>query len=179
MINIKSLRYFYFGNSLDNIIKVNLLKYKYISYVFMWNNDRQKAFEIKKYCKKNNIKFYISNNVNFAKNIKADGIHISRFDRNTNYINREKFDVIGTTHNQLDYYFKKQQGCKSLFISPIFKTKKYSENKVLGTIKFNLLSKDWNKPVYALGGISKKNIIKIINTNAVGIGGVNYIESLK
>ena len=178
-MNIKNLRYFYFGDNLDNIIKVNLAKYKYISYIFIWNNNKQKAFEIKKYCKKNNIKFYISNNVNFAKNIKADGIHISRFDRKINYINKDKFDIIGTSHNQLDYYFKKQQGCKSLFISPIFKTKKYSENNVLGTIKFNLLSKNWIMPVYALGGINKKNIIKLTRTRTVGIGGITYIETIK
>lgn len=178
-MNIKSLRYFYFGNNLDNIVKVNLLKHKYISYVFIWNNDIQTAFRIKKFCKRNNIKFYISNNINFAKNIKADGIHISRFDRKINYINKDKFDIIGTSHNQLDYYFKKKQGCKSLFISPVFKTKKYSENKVLGIIKFNLLSKEWKKPIYALGGINKGNIIKLNCTKAVGIGGITYFETIK
>lgn len=145
----------------------------------MWNNNKHKAFEIKKFCKRKKIKFYVSNNVNLAKNLNADGIHISSFDKKINYIDKNKFDIIGTAHNQLDYYFKKQQNCKSLFLSPLFKTKKYSEKKILGIIRFNLISKNWDKSVYALGGISNKNIIKVINTNAIGVGGINYIESIK
>ena len=78
------------------------------------------------------------------------------------YINKSKFDIIGTAHNQLDFYFKKQQGCKSIFLSPLFNTKKYSNNKILGILRFNLLSNNWGAPIYALGGINNNNIKNLL-----------------
>ena len=111
MLN-RDLKYFYFGNSIDNRIKTNLLKYKNISYVFEWNNDKENLLKVKNYCKRINIRFYLSNNINLAKIIKVDGIHIKADNKKLVYINKNKFDIIGTAHNQLDFYFKKQQECK-------------------------------------------------------------------
>ena len=171
----RDLKYFYFGNSINNRIKNNLLKYKNISYVFEWDNDKENLLKVKNYCKRINIRFYLSNNINLAKIIKVDGIHIKADNKKLVYINKNKFDIIGTAHNQLDFYFKKQQGCKSIFLSPLFNTKKYSNNKILGILRFNLLSNNWGAPVYALGGINNNNIKKLKNTKAIGIGGISYL----
>ncbi len=61
-------------------------------------------------------------------------------------------------HNQLEYFFKKKQKCGKIIFSPIFLTKKYNLNQILNTHKFNLISKNWNEKIYALGGINLKNI---------------------
>ena len=51
-------------------------------------------------------------------------------------------------------------------LSPIFFNKKYSQNKILGPIKFNLISLNWNCRICALGGI-KLNNLKMINLTKV------------
>lgn len=51
-------------------------------------------------------------------------------------------------------------------LSPIFSNIKYTENKLLGILKFNLMSINWKIKICALGGVNKKNLQKIKNTKA-------------
>jgi thiamine-phosphate pyrophosphorylase len=85
------------------------------------------------------------------------------------------FLIVGTAHNQLEYYFKKRQNCKIISLSPIFYNPKFSKNKILGPIKFNLISQIWNADLCALGGINQTNIKKINITKASTIAYQRYI----
>jgi thiamine monophosphate synthase len=77
-----------------------------------------------------------------------------------------------------DFYFKKQQGCTAVLLSPIFETKKYSKNFILNVQKFNLICKNWQIQVYALAGINEKNLKKLNITNAKGFGGISFFNLL-
>jgi thiamine monophosphate synthase len=83
---------------------------------------------------------------------------------------------MGSAHNQLEYYFKKMQQCKAITLSPLFFNPKYSVNKILGVVKFNLISKMWNISLCALGGITEKNINKINITRASSMAFQRLIE---
>lgn len=110
--------------------------------------------------------------------IKADGIHIPS-KKKTLILNVNNMDIIGTVYSQKDYYIKKNQKCTAVFLSPLFETKKYSINKTLGPVKFNLISKNWSINSYALGGIKKNNLKKINLIKCRGIGGISFIEDQK
>ena len=64
-------------------------------------------------------------------------------------------------------------------ISPLFYNKKYSENKILGPIKINLITKNWKIKVGALGGILPVNYNKVkllSNINILGFKSfINYL----
>jgi thiamine monophosphate synthase len=175
LINNKKIKYFYFGNNLENT--VNLLKYKNISFIYIWDkkSTKEQAFIIKTFCKKNRIKFYISNNIYMANLIRADGIHLPA-KKKTIILNIKNMDIIGTVYSQKDYYIKKNQKCNGVFLSPLFCTKKYSNNKTLGLVNFNLISKNWDINLYALGGLRLNNLHKVNFTKCSGIGGISYIE---
>jgi thiamine monophosphate synthase len=81
--------------------------------------------------------------------------------------------ILGSVHNQLEYYKKRNQKCKKIFLSPIFYNKKYSINKILGVIRFKLISKDWKNDVIPLSGINQRNIRKaaLANVNFVAFRG--------
>jgi thiamine monophosphate synthase len=83
---------------------------------------------------------------------------------------------MGSAHNQLEYYFKKMQQCRTVTLSPLFFNPKYSVNKILGVVKFNLISKMWNISLCALGGIAEKNINKINLTRATSVAFHRFIE---
>ena len=130
------------------------------------------AKNIIKFCKNHDIPFYILNDVKIAKQLNANGIFISATNKKIglSLFNSIKFKLIGSAHNQLEYFIKQRQSCKTIMLSPIFYNKKYSVNKILNPIKFNLISLDWKIDLCALGGLGKENVGKIKMTKAKAIG---------
>ena len=110
--------------------------------------------------------------IKLAIKLKTDGIYLTSQYKTKKklFLIKEQFTILGSAHNQMEYYRKKSQGCKRIFLSPIFKTNKYSINKVLGLVKFNLISLDWDIKTVALGGINKKNyrFAKLTKNNSIG-----------
>jgi thiamine-phosphate pyrophosphorylase len=129
----------------------------------------KRFLEIQNFCQKNKIPFYIIDNYKIALKVKAQGIFISSGNKRMipNLFLYKKFKIIGSAHNQLEYFFKKKQQCETITLSPIFFNPKYSKNKALNPIKFNLISKDWNANLCALGGILDENIRKINLTKII------------
>ena len=85
---------------------------------------------------------------------------------------------MGSAHNQIEYYYKRFQNCQKVFLSPIFKTKKYSTNQILGLPKFNLMSLNWDIQTVALGGIRKRNIKLITLTKNKAAAFQSFIEEI-
>lgn len=163
MKNIK-LDYYIFVEELnEKIIKniINLKKQKLrINIVILDKN----SLIISKFAKKERIPFFFTNNLKHAIKSKAHGIFLtSNYKVLKNNIKKAtKLEVIGSAHNQYEYYIKKNQNCSTIMLSPIFYNKKYSQNKILGTARFNLITLNWKTNVCGLGGITSENI-KLIN----------------
>ena len=83
---------------------------------------------------------------------------------------------MGSAHNLSEIYYKEKQGVELIFLSPLFPTKNYK--KILGIIRFNLLSHLSNKKFIALGGINKKNLNQLKITNACGFSGISYFDNI-
>ena len=90
-----------------------------------------------------------------------------------------KLIVIGSAHNQFEYYLKQRQNCTTIMLSPIFYNDKYSNHKILNQIKFNLITLNWKTKICALGGISYKNIMLINLTKSTSIGVKSFITKKK
>ena len=127
---------------------------------------------ISKFAKKERIPLFFTDNLKHAIKNKAQGIYLtSKYKMLKNNIKKTtKLEVIGSAHNQHEYYIKKQQNCTTIMLSPLFYNKKYSSNKILYVPKFNLISLNWKTNICALGGVTSKNI-KLINlTRSKSIG---------
>jgi len=177
MIKKKITKLYYFANILNDKIKNNIQKFKkdlsIIYYPLENKIDFNSIVSMRKYCFKNNIPFLIPNNSRLAIKIKADGILISSNNKENshyNILNIRRFVILGAAHNQIDFFKKNNQFCDLIIFSPLFFNTKYSDNKILGPIKFNLISKNWNCKICALGGISNKNLNKInlLKINSIG-----------
>jgi len=133
--------------------------------------------KIKYFCLKQNRKFYISNNLKLALNLSLDGLYIPSFNKLCNYKNlssKKKFEIIGSAHNSIQIKNKEKQGCTSIFIAPIFKTKK--NDYFLDTARFNLLAKNTKKKIIALGGINYLNYKKLKLTKIDGFASISWIK---
>ena len=128
-------------------------------------------------CKQKRYKLYVSNDVNLAIKVRADGIYIPAFNKKR-YENLEnkKITIIGSAHNQKEISEKILQKCSAIFLSPLFKVKK--SKKFLDNIKFNFLSYSNSSKIsfFALGGIKEKNVKKLKILNIKGIGGISLFK---
>ena len=168
-------KFYFFTTYINEQMIKNVVKFKNIAIIY--NNkyiDNENNFlNIKKFCKNNNIKFFILDNFRLAVKYKLDGIILSHNNKRA-YLNlnnyKKNFKIIGKVHSQNEYFFKIKQNCTTILLSPIFQNLKYNTSKILSISKFNQISKDWRTNVYALGGINFENIKKIKMTKAKGIG---------
>ena len=137
--------------------------------------DKLLILKIKNYCKKKNLKFYLSNNIKLAINLSLDGAYIPSFNKNLNHLSfscKKNFKIIGSAHNLKEIRNKEIQKIENIFLSSLFKKNK----NYLGINKFKLLSKLTMKKVVALGGISEKNIQKLRLLDNLEFAGISYFE---
>tara|TARA_B110000971_G_scaffold202071_1_gene221455 strand:+ start:2058 stop:2627 length:570 start_codon:yes stop_codon:yes gene_type:complete len=132
---------------------------------------------LKNYCKNNKRKLFLANNIKLAIKYKLDGIYIPSFVKTKNfnlYSKQKNFIIVGSAHNKQEIIIKKNQGCSSIFLAPIFKVNK--KNKYLDINRFNLLTLNINTNFIALGGINENNVKKINLLNCVGFSGISGIK---
>ena len=137
--------------------------------------DEELILKIKKYCKSQKIKFFLSNNVKLAIRLDLDGIYIPSFNKTLNHLSysmKKKFEIIGSAHNLKEIRIKEKQKVKKIFLSSIFKKNK----NYLGINKFKILSNLTKKRVVGLGGISQNNIKKLQLTNISDFAGISFFE---
>ena len=159
LINLR--KYTYVDDFNANFIN-NLSKNVSIIYRNYEETNFDHILKIKKLCKKNKMKFYISNNVKLAIKLNIDGAYIPAFNKSyshKSYSLKKNFELIGSAHNLSEIKIKEKQGVSSIFLSSLFKNDK--SNKFLGIYKFFKLMKLTTKNVVCLGGINKNNIKKI------------------
>lgn len=141
------------------------------------NINESTLVSLRNYCKSNKRKLYLANNIRLAIKYKLDGAYIPSFIKITNfnlYSRPKNFVIIGSAHNKQEIIIKKNQGCTSIFLAPIFKVKK--KNNYLDINRFNLLTLDLETKFIALGGINEKNFKKINLLNCEGFSGISWIK---
>ena len=169
---IKKLNYYIFIDEINmriinNIIRLKKQKKKiYVVVRDVFLN------EVLKFSRKNQIPIFVIDNLTLAIKNKVYGIFLTNEKKilKNNIQATTKLKVIGLAHNQIEYFIKNRQNCSMIMLSPIFYNAKYSNNKILKPIRFNLISLGWKKEVCALGGINHQNI-KLVNlTKSKSIG---------
>jgi thiamine-phosphate pyrophosphorylase len=172
-----------FLDKINDIIKKNLLKFEDITIIV--DIDKKELLEnelsIIKFAKINKIPFLFKNNYQKCIKYKANGIFLDA--KNTSTIRpilfKKNFKVIGSAHNQREYFYKLKQKCKLVMLSPIFYNEKYSKNNILNIHRFNQITLHWKTDVCALGGINLGSLKKIKLTKARSIAFKKLIFDLK
>jgi len=171
------IRKYYFINKFDT----NNIDKQDKQTAIIYRNYSQKTpdltliLEIKRYCKKRSIKFYLSNNIKLAIKLNLDGAYIPAFNKSLKhlaYSYKKKFKIVGSAHNLKEIKIKENQNVKKIFLSSLFKKNK----NFLGINKFKLLTKITKKKIVMLGGISNKNIKKLSLLNQSSFAGISFFE---
>lgn len=136
------------------------------------------AKEIKSLCEMYNIPLIINDNVEVAKAINADGVHIGQ-DDTTVYEARKILGtnkIIGVTAKTVEQAQKAEKdGADYLGSGAIFGTTTKNDAKKMDINTLKNITNSVNIPVVAIGGIDSNNILKLKNTGIVGTAIVSGI----
>ena len=136
------------------------------------------ALEIQILCKKYNIPFVINDNVEIARKINADGVHVGQSDMKAENVrailgNDKILGVSAQTVEQALYAQK--EGADYIGVGAVFPTgsKLDADNVSLDTLKE--ICSAVNIPVVAIGGIGIDNVSKLKNSGITGIAVISAI----
>ena len=136
------------------------------------------ALEIQILCKKYNIPFVINDNVEIARKINADGVHVGQSDMKAENVrailgNDKILGVSAQTVEQALYAQK--EGADYIGVGAVFPTgsKLDADNVSLDTLKE--ICRAVNIPVVAIGGIGIDNVSKLKNSGITGIAVISAI----
>jgi len=144
------------------------------------------ATEVKALCKSFNATFIINDNVELAKRIDADGVHLGLSDESPivarTILGEGK--IIGGTANTLQDVLKRvEEKCDYVGLGPLrFTSTKKQLSPILGTEGFasimsELKNKEIHTPVYAIGGIVAEDLSELMNTGVYGIAASGIITN--
>ena len=136
------------------------------------------AEKVKTLCQKHKATFIINDNIELAKKINADGVHLGLTDESPiiarNILGNEK--TIGGTANTLQDVLKRvEEKCDYVGLGPFrFTSTKKQLSPILGIEGYtNILTELKNKnidiPIYAIGGIILEDVDQLIKTEIYGI----------
>ena len=178
-MHINKLKKYYFINklNLEYLKKLN----KDVSVIYRnysSNIDEKLLIKIRDICRRDQRKFFLSNNYKLAFKLGLDGVYLPSFNKSLLcrlYPKKKNFLVLGSAHNIKEIREKEKQGVDIIFIASLFKRK----NTFLGLNKFNILSKNTKCKIVALGGIKKNNLNKLKLLNIYGFSGISFFETKK
>jgi thiamine-phosphate pyrophosphorylase len=136
------------------------------------------AFIVKKLCDEYNACFYVDDHVDVCKNVKATGVHLGKTDMHpvkAREILGKDFVIGGTANTFEDIVALHKAGVNYIGLGPFrFTTTKKNLSPVLGLEGYTYILQKCREngislPVFAIGGITKEDISKLMKTGISGI----------
>jgi len=175
------IKFYFFTDNLNEIITKNIKNFESLCIIYKQQNniiDETKLTVLRNYCKINKIQFFVSDNYKLAIKYNCNGIFLSNKNKKIlKLATKKNFKIIGIAHNRFEFFLKRKQLCETIMLSPIFYNYKYTLNKILGIVKFNLITLDWNTKICALGGVNLNNLKKIKMTKSSSVAFISMINN--
>jgi len=174
------IKFYFFTDNLDEIITKNIKNFESLCIIYKQQNNiinETKLTVLRNYCKINKIQFFVSDSYKLAIKYNCNGIFLSNKNKKIlKLATKKNFKIIGLAHNRFEFFLKRKQLCETIMLSPIFYNYKYTLNKILGIVKFNLITLDWNTKICALGGVKLNNLKKIKMTKSSSVAFISMIN---
>lgn len=146
---------------------------------------KQLALEIQSVCKRLDAKFIVNDNVELAKEIDADGVHLGQSDMSPvearKILGEDK--IIGVTAKTITQAKEAETaGANYLGSGAIFATNTKTDAKPLSKNDFSAICESVSIPVVAIGGITAENVSYLKDTPMAGVavvGGIFDTDDIK
>ena len=140
----------------------------------------KEALEIKEICKKYNVPFVIDDDVDIAKEIDADGVHIGQNDASYKYARDILGDnkIIGLTAQNLEEALTAQNsGADYIGVGAVFNTSTKLDTIPMSRETLMQITSNISIPVVAIGGINENNILELKGSGVEGVAVISAIFS--
>lgn len=139
---------------------------------------RKEAAEIKELCARYHVPFVINDNVEIAKKIDADGVHVGQSDMEAGNVRKILGDdkIIGVSAQTVEQALLAQKhGADYLGVGAVFKTGSKDDADDVSHDELQKICEAVDIPVIAIGGISSKNVTELKGRGIVGIAVISAI----
>ena len=136
------------------------------------------ALEIQELCRKYNIPFIINDNVEIAKKINADGVHVGQSDMKAGNVRAilGKDKMLGVSAQTVEQaLLAEKEGADYLGVGAVFPTGSKADADDVSFKTLKEICSAVNIPVVAIGGIGAGNVSKLKNS---GISGIAVISAI-
>ncbi len=142
----------------------------------------KEALELQALCKKYKIPFIVNDNVELAKKIDADGVHVGQEDMNACKV-RELLGpdkILGVSAQTAEEaILAEKQGADYLGVGAVFPTGSKSDAIDVSYETLKAICKAVKIPVVAIGGITKDNLCQLKGSGIAGISVISAIFAQK
>lgn len=138
----------------------------------------KEAVELKELCKRYRVPFVINDNVEIARKIEADGVHVGQSDMEAldvrKLLGADK--IIGVSAQTVEQaVLAEKQGADYLGVGAVFPTGSKDDADDVSHETLKAICDAVNIPVIAIGGITKENVGTLSGTGICGIAVISAI----
>ena len=142
----------------------------------------KEAVEIQKLCKAHHIPFVINDNVEIARSIDADGVHVGQSDMKAGdvraLIGSDK--ILGVSAQTVEQaILAEKNGADYLGVGAVFQTGSKADADDVSHETLKAICEAVNIPVIAIGGITKDNVMQLAGSGICGIAVISAIFAQK
>ena len=142
----------------------------------------QEAIEIQKLCRKYRVPFVINDNVEIARSIDADGVHVGLSDMEAGnvraLIGEDK--ILGVSAQTVEQaVLAEKRGADYLGVGAVFHTGSKADASEVSFETLKAICEAVKIPVIAIGGISRDNVLSLGGSGICGIAVISAIFAQK
>lgn len=136
------------------------------------------AIEIQKLCREYGVPFVINDDVELAKEINADGVHVGQSDMEALDVRAKLGDdkIIGVSAQTVEQaMLAEKHGADYIGVGAVFPTASKDDADAVSFETLSAICKAVKIPVIAIGGITEENLCKLGNSGICGIAVISAI----
>lgn len=142
----------------------------------------QEAIEIQKLCKEYHVPFIVNDNVDIAKDMHADGIHVGQSDMEALDVRKALGNdvILGVSAQTVEQAKKAEaHGADYLGVGAVFPTGSKDDAEDVSYETLKAICEAVSIPVIAIGGITQDNVKELAGSGIVGIAVISAIFAQK
>lgn len=142
----------------------------------------EEAIQIQGLCTKYNVPFVVNDNVEIARKMNADGVHVGQSDMEAGNV-REILGndkILGVSAQTVEQaILAEKNGADYLGVGAVFHTGSKDDADDVSHETLKAICEAVNIPVVAIGGISKNNVLELSGSGICGIAVISAIFAQK